>query len=45
MKFVHKIVIDTHIRIYLTHADLQINIFLNIKSATVNLLQVFIFYY
>ena len=30
--FVHNIMIDTYIRVYLTHADLQINVHLNIKS-------------
>ena len=37
--------IDTYIRLYLTHADLQVNVHLKIKSPTVNLLQVFFFYY
>ena len=41
---VHKIMIDTYIGLYLTHADLQINVHMNIKSLTVNLLPVFIFY-
>ena len=41
---VHKIAIDTYMGLYLTHADLYINISVNIKSLTVNLLQVFILY-
>ena len=44
-KFVHKIMIDTYIRLCMTHADLQINICFSIKCLTVNLLQVFFFYY
>ena len=44
-KFEHRIMIDAYIRLYLTHTDLQINVCLNVKSLTVNLLQVFIFYY
>ena len=42
-KSVHKLMIDTYIRLYLTHTDLQINIHVNIKSLTVNLLQVLSF--
>ena len=42
-KSVHMVMIDTYIRLYLTHADLQINISVNIKYQTVNLIQVFIF--
>ena len=44
-KSVHKMMVDTYLRLYLTHADLQINVCVNIKSLTVNLLQVFIIYY
>ena len=43
-KSVHMIMIVTFIGLYMTHADLQINICINIKSLTGNLLQVFIFY-
>ena len=42
LKSVQKIMIDTYIRLYLTHIDLQINVHVNINSLTVNLLQVFI---
>ena len=42
-KFVHKNMIGTYIRLYLTHVDLQINVHFNIKSLNVNLLWVFIF--
>ena len=42
---VHKLMIDAYIRLYVTHADLQINNCVNIKSLTVNLLQVFIICY
>ena len=45
LKSVHKIMIDTYIILYLTHTDLQINVHINIKSLTVNVLQVFTFYY
>ena len=41
---VHKIMIDTYIKLYLTHADLQMNICVKIKSLNVDLLQVFIIY-
>ena len=44
-KSVYKIMINTYIRLYLAYAYLQINVCVNIKSLTVNLLQVFIFYY
>ena len=43
-KSVHKIMINMYIGLYLTHADLQINIHVNIKFLPVNLLQGFIFY-
>ena len=42
-KFVYKIMTGTYIRLYLTHADLQINVCLIVKSLTGNLLHVLSF--
>ena len=35
---VHKVMIDTLIRLYFTYADLQINVYVNIKSLSFHLL-------